>query len=327
MQFPNPEMFEQWQAFIESKVGFVLPDRQDDWVVHTINRLSKQENITQSELLYRASLENRLAQQVIDAILIPQSRFFRHPSTLTLLAKQFTDYLQSSDESQDSYKVWSVGCSYGQETWSIGLVLYHQWQKQLRKNNDLKNLASQSSIDAPHIDDMSKPYSNSQEFVIWGSDVSQTALKHAQVGIYQSANQYEVPKKYHAYLQDDTEFNLNEVKPNASMHEVLNRQKTWTPIAPIHERVTFFQHNLFEFEKGLANYPELEALDAVVCQNVLIYFRQFDQRDILNHLARRLKIGGLLVVAPGEASLWHHPCMQPVKQKQVTAWRKVSEIT
>ena len=96
---------------------------------------------------------------------------------------------------------------------------------------------------------MSKPYSNSQEFVIWGSDVSQTALKHAQVGILQSANQYEVPKKYHAYLQDDTEFNLNEVKPNASMHEVLNRQKTWTPIAPIHERVTFFNTTCLSLKK------------------------------------------------------------------------------
>ena len=43
-------------------------------------------------------------------------------------------------------------------------------------------------------------------------------------------------------------------------------------------------------------------MDVIFCQNLLIYFRCWRRREILNHLAERLVPGGLLVVGVGEVA-------------------------
>lgn len=63
----------------------------------------------------------------------------------------------------------------------------------------------------------------------------------------------------------------------------------------------------------------------IICQNVLIYFRKFDQRDILAYFVRSLAVGGYLLFAPNEAMFWQHPNMRRVDDGQVNAWQKISE--
>ncbi len=71
----------------------------------------------------------------------------------------------------------------------------------------------------------------------------------------------------------------------------------------------------------LAKAP-MSGMDVIFCQNLLIYFRRWRRREILNRLAECLAPGGLLVVGVGEVVGWQHPEMIPVADTQVLAFTR-----
>jgi chemotaxis protein methyltransferase CheR/type IV pilus assembly protein PilK len=58
-------------------------------------------------------------------------------------------------------------------------------------------------------------------------------------------------------------------------------------------------------------------VDVIFCQNLLVYFRRWLRRDILNALTDRLKPGGILVTGLGEVTEWEHPQMQRIQVDEV----------
>ena len=66
----------------------------------------------------------------------------------------------------------------------------------------------------------------------------------------------------------------------------------------------------------------MSGLDVIFCQNLLIYFRRWRRRDILNRLAERLAPGGLLVIGVGEVAEWQHPDLVPVADERVLAFTR-----
>ncbi|MBM7062346.1 protein-glutamate O-methyltransferase CheR [Pseudomonas sp. UL073] len=71
----------------------------------------------------------------------------------------------------------------------------------------------------------------------------------------------------------------------------------------------------------LAKAP-LSGMDVIFCQNLLIYFRRWRRREILNRLAERLAPGGLLVIGVGEVVGWQHPELVPVADERVLAFTR-----
>lgn len=71
----------------------------------------------------------------------------------------------------------------------------------------------------------------------------------------------------------------------------------------------------------LAKAPQ-SGMDVIFCQNLLIYFRRWRRREILNRLAERLAPGGMLVVGVGEVIGWQHPDLVPVADERVLAFTR-----
>lgn len=71
----------------------------------------------------------------------------------------------------------------------------------------------------------------------------------------------------------------------------------------------------------LAKAP-MTGMDVIFCQNLLIYFRRWRRREILNRLAECLAPGGLLVVGVGEVVGWQHPELVPVADERVLAFTR-----
>ena len=71
----------------------------------------------------------------------------------------------------------------------------------------------------------------------------------------------------------------------------------------------------------LAKAP-ISGMDVIFCQNLLIYFRRWRRREILNRLAERLAPGGLMVLGVGEVVGWQHPDLDPVPNEQVLAFTR-----
>lgn len=104
-------------------------------------------------------------QQLLAALSIHVSNFFRNPSTFEVLEKKvLPDLLQRSRKTQSKLRIWSIGCAYGEEPYSLVLLL----QKFLQP------------------DDL---------FSIIGTDLSGEALQRAKLGQYEANRLAEVPEK------------------------------------------------------------------------------------------------------------------------------------
>ncbi|MBK8676390.1 MAG: protein-glutamate O-methyltransferase CheR [Cellvibrionales bacterium] len=81
------------------------------------------------------------------------------------------------------------------------------------------------------------------------------------------------------------------------------------------ERVCFTNGNVIELKK-----MPMVKMDIISCNNMLIYFRRWRRRKILNNLAERLKKGGILIIGLGEIVDWEHPLLEPVADDGVQAY-------
>ncbi|MFP6861038.1 protein-glutamate O-methyltransferase [Pseudomonas sp.] len=136
-------------------------------------------------------------------------------------------------------------------------------------------------------------------FGVTGTDISLNALSKARDGQYgaRRLEQLETDLCQRYFLaQDDGRF---KVVPNLAA------------------RVCCARLNVLELAKA-----PMSGMDVIFCQNLLIYFRRWRRRDILNRLAERLVPGGLLVIGVGEVAGWQHPELIPVADERVLAFTR-----
>lgn len=136
-------------------------------------------------------------------------------------------------------------------------------------------------------------------FGVTGTDISLNALSKARDGQYgaRRLEQLDTDLCQRYFLaQDDGRF---KVVPNLAA------------------RVCCARLNVLELAKA-----PMSGMDVIFCQNLLIYFRRWRRREILNRLAERLVPGGLLVVGVGEVAGWQHPELIPVADERVLAFTR-----
>ena len=132
---------------------------------------------------------------------------------------------------------------------------------------------------------------------IWATDISHKALEQGRTAIY--------PGGRLGGLNERERREWLQPLPN-DRHEVAYA---------LRDRVCFARLNILE----LAQAP-IQDLDIIFCQNLLIYFRRWRRRDLLNLLARRLAPGGLLVIGLGEIVDWNNPLLERLPDDQVQAY-------
>ena len=59
--------------------------------------------------------------RLIDRLVVKETSFFRHPPSYDFVTRHLSGHLSQSQ--QHSYEVWSVGCSTGEEPYSLAMVL------------------------------------------------------------------------------------------------------------------------------------------------------------------------------------------------------------
>lgn len=138
-----------------------------------------------------------------------------------------------------------------------------------------------------------------RDFGIWATDISQQALDQARRGVYPA-------RRLGGMTADETHQWL--VQLPDGQYQVAS---------VLRDRVCFTRLNILE----LAQAP-IRDLDIIFCQNLLIYFRRWRRRELLDQLARRLTPGGMLVIGPGEIMDWDNPLLEPVADDRVQAYRR-----
>ena len=295
---------EQWQRYIEQEIGFILPNVQRKWLVNAVTQTALSYGLTILQLWQQLPINHELRQQFLDKVLIHESRFFRHQPSIEFVTecalqhqrRQLANdsHVNSSDDigANELFRIWSVGCASGQETWSLAMSLA---AKQLT------------------------------HYTILGTDVSEQALKKARVGQYDKRQQALIPPHCQQFIQPLRQASVIEalrfapVATNTKQTIKNSVNANWQVMPTLKQQVRFTLHNIINQEPPT---PHLQQV--IVCQNMLLYFRKFDQRDILARLSEQCALGGYIILAPGEALFWRPSNMRRIAHPQINAWQKIS---
>lgn len=277
-----------WRQFIEKEVGFVLPDAQLQWLLNAVENTANTYKLSLEQLWLTVQTHKKVRQRLIDTVLIPESRFFRHPPSIQFVTKQamrtHSQYKQRftylDEKNNQPFRIWSVGCSAGQEVWSLAM-----------------------SLAAQHVDNYS----------ILGTDVSQKALVRARTGQYEYRQRHLIPQSCQQFIQP-----LGVTADIFDSSSAMKSESSWQVDSRLQKYVSFLWHNLFTEDS-----PTSHLYEVIICQNVLIYFREFDQRDILARLAAQCAVGGHIILSPGEGLGWRPHNMRHLNHPQVNAWQKI----
>ena len=273
----DDEQFLRWQALLEERTGMSMPEQRRSFLQTSLG-LRMKEIGCDSYASYFDKVVSGPAGAIewntlVDRLTVQETRFFRDRDAFDFVAQHCQEVSQRLPAGKP-LEIWSVGCSSGEETYSLAMV-------------------------AEHATDAGKTYA------VTGTDISTFVLRKARSAEYARNALAWIPETYQQSGVELTESGRIRVKDN------------------IQQRCCFTQVNIL----NLGAFP-LRSQHLIYCQNVLIYFRRWRRKEILNLLVERLAPGGILVIGSGEIVDWRNRLVQPCRNGKVTAFvRKQLDTT
>jgi two-component system, chemotaxis family, CheB/CheR fusion protein len=188
-------------------------------------------------------------EALFDDLLINVTRFFRDEAVFRVLKKRFLPALlkKKSKDRQRELRVWVPGCATGEEVYSLAICI-------------LEALGSQAS---------------KSRIQIFGTDLSESVVEHARLGIYSNAIEKDVSQ---ARLK----------------RFFVKRDSTYQIHRNVRDICTFARQNI-------TADPPFSRLDMISCRNVLIYLSPELHKRCIPQFHYALNLGGLLILGPAES--------------------------
>lgn len=183
-------------------------------------------------------------------LLINVTNFFRNPEAFEALKTSvYPELLRSREHSMSPIRIWVPGCSTGEEAYSHAI--------------SLMEFLDDERIDVP--------------VQIFGTDLSETAIKRARCGLYKEA------------IEDDVS--------HIRLRRFFSRIDGGYQVSKtVRDLCIFSTQNLF-------NDPPFSRVDLVSCRNVMIYLGQTLQRRVIPVFHYALNNGGFLMIGNAEGLL------------------------
>jgi two-component system CheB/CheR fusion protein len=186
---------------------------------------------------------------LFDDLLINVTRFFRDEGVFRALKKRFLPALlkKKNKDRQRELRVWVPGCATGEEVYSLAICI-------------VEALGSQSS---------------KWRLRIFGTDLSESVIEHARLGIYSSAVE-------------------KDISPARLKRFFVKRDSTYQTHSNVRDLCTFARQNI-------TADPPFSRLDIISCRNVLIYLSAELHKRCIPQFHYALNRGGLLILGPAES--------------------------
>jgi len=247
--------FDRLGKFIMSQYGIKMPPQKKAFLQSRLQKRLKELNFTDFaayiDFVFSSRGRTEELSSMIDSVCTNKTDFFREPVHFDFLLSQGLGDI-TARTGKKNLAVWSAGCSTGEEPYTIAMLM-----KEYGKIHQ-------------HID-----------FRILATDISNSVLQHAEVGIYTDDKTTMIPASYRVkYLQKGK---------GAYEHKV-------RVVSDLRSTVTFQQFNLLE-----KDYSGIGMFDIIFCRNVLIYFEREIQYKILRQFCRHISPGGYLFLGHSES--------------------------
>lgn len=142
------------------------------------------------------------------------------------------------------------------------------------------------------------------QFIVWGSDLSRRVIEIARRGRYG-------PRALNGLSPTLRQRFFREIPSE--------RGPEFEVVDELRQRVRFMSINLFSALDFNPRY------DVIFCHNVLIYFAPAAATRLLAELAARLRVGGYLLLGPGEGPGDQPPGLEPLHVPGVRGFRRTSQ--
>lgn len=268
--------FNDWQNLLETRSGMVVSEQQRMFLQVNLTARMRELGVSDYSSYYQKVTDGACGAVewvvLLDRLAVQETQFFRHTPSFEVV----TDFLVKKIANAQTVKplsLWSVGCSSGEEVWSLAICAAEA----------IRTVNRQKSV----------------EFGVIATDISHNALRKGRQAKYDLKRLAPVPAELlERYF----------TKQPDGLYRVVDR---------LVKRSCFTRLNMLD----LAHAP-IFGVDVIFCQNVLIYFRRWQRREILNRLVARLAPGGMLVIGVGEVAGWQHPDLEPVADERVLAFTR-----
>jgi len=225
---------------------------------------------------------------LVENLTVNETSFFRNKAQLELFQRDVMDdlLLRKQERRDFSLRIWSAGCSTGQEAYTIAMQVADAMSYYYLRNP------------APYAAPSPKPLVPAPwRLEILASDINYSVLRTAQEGSYAE----------HQMAAVDYGFRLRYFDKVGERYAIKKGVK---------ELVHFDFHNL-----KTEYLPQRN--DVIFCRNVMMYFDEAEQKRLVEKFYRCLNPQGYLFVGHAESLLGLTEKFQMVHRNQGTAYRRV----
>ncbi len=120
------EQFLCWVRLLEQRTGMLLPRERRSFLVTSLILRMRQLGFESFEAYYEfvtCGLAGNVEwTALVDRLTVHETRFFRDPRAIRLLADHLIPELCQRDDRNGPLNIWSVGCSTGEEPYTLAMV-------------------------------------------------------------------------------------------------------------------------------------------------------------------------------------------------------------
>lgn len=279
------------QALVYQECGMHFDERRMHFLQDRLLRRLKECRADSFYAYYRLliSQEGRgeLAK-LVENLTVNETSFFRHKAQLDLFQKYVLEDLLKQKQAHREYsvRVWSAGCSTGQEAYTLGMMAADTLAYFYLRNP----LPMEMTLPKPLIP---PPW----RVEILASDISYSVLRTGQEGTYSE----------HQMGAVDYSFRLRYFDKVGDRYAIKKALK---------EMVHFDFHNL-----KTEYLPQRN--DVIFCRNVMMYFDEAEQKRLIEKFYRCLNPGGYLFVGHAESLLGLTEKFHMVHRDSGTAYQRI----
>jgi chemotaxis protein methyltransferase CheR len=215
---------------------------------------------------------------LLDAISTNTTHLFRERQHFEFLAESLQDALRDRAwrAANNPLRVWSAGCSSGEEAHSIAMIL----DDVLREKGVTNLFAARDSRAGRAKGEKVPDACFGLDWKILATDISTRVLERARAGVYESHRLGTVPRSFRQrYFVCGGDDQL-EVRISPALAR----------------RITFARFNL-----TTDHFPFRHGFHYIFCRNVMIYFDRPTQQRLVAKFAAQLRPGGYLLIGHSES--------------------------
>jgi chemotaxis protein methyltransferase CheR len=281
------------QTLVYQECGMCFDERRAHFLQDRLQRRLRACRLESFYSYYRllTSREGRAElAALLENLTINETSFFRNKPQLDLFHKVAMEELlrKKHSERDFSIRIWSAGCSTGQEPFTVAMLLCDALAYYTMRNRSGFDLPSPKPLIPP-------PW----KVEILASDISYSALRRAQEGNYSEQQMEPVDFMYRLRYFD-------KISPHYTVKQALKQV------------VKFDFHNL-----KTEYLPQ--GMDSIFCRNVMIYFDEAEQKRLVEKLYRCLRPGGYLFVGHAETLLGLSQKFRMMHHNNGTAYQRIEE--